>query len=315
MKAVWKRIGKATAIVVGGLLGLVLLVWGGLNLFKFVLYSDYYAIKTDVCRNPGLSDGFICQGIGVAEAHDRILVSGYMKDGGASRIYITDRDSNAYYVSLSESGRPFEGHVGGLAVEGDTVYLACDGRVWMLDTATLLQAKNGDTVAITESVPVNNKASFVFSTAEHLYVGEFHDGGAYITKHPYDTPDGKQYAVIARYPLDDLSAPDRVYSIRDCVQGACFTDTGRVILSTSYGLTDTTYYVYDEAAAVDSGLMLDGAPVFYLVDPLREVKGPAMGEDVDVSGGEVYTLFESASDKYIFGKFFFADRIVKLRFE
>jgi len=315
MKAVCKRIGIILAWVLGGLLALVFLIWGGLNLFKFILYSDYYAVKQDVCLNPGLSDGFVCQGIGVSETYDRILVSGYMNNGEPSRIYVTDRHSNSYYVSLCEGGRPFDGHVGGLAVEGDTVYLASDGHLWTVDAKAVLAANNGDTVDITGSIPVNNHASFVFSTEEYLFVGEFHDGGKYVTEHPYDTPDGRQHAIISRYPIEDLSKPDRVYSVRDRVQGVCFTERGRVILSTSYGLSDTKYYVYDETAAVDSGLTLDGAPVYYLVDPIREVKGPAMGEDVDVSDGRVYTLFESASDKYIFGKFFFADRIVSLRFE
>ncbi len=34
------------------LVALVLLVWGGLNLAKFAIYSDYFSIKTNVCENP-----------------------------------------------------------------------------------------------------------------------------------------------------------------------------------------------------------------------------------------------------------------------
>lgn len=85
-----------------------------------------------------------------------------------------------------------------------------------------------------------------------------------------------------------------------------------MVLSTSYGLSDTMYYVYNEQDAVDSGEMLDGAPVYYLNNCIKEVKGPAMGEDLDYYDGNVITLTESASNKYIFGKLFFANKVVAL---
>ena len=39
-----------------------------------------------------------------------------------------------------------------------------------------------------------------------------------------------------------------------------------------------------------------------------------MAEGLDYLDGEVITLTESASNKYIFGKFFFANKIVSLKF-
>ena len=92
----------------------------------------------------------------------------------------------------------------------------------------------------------------------------------------------------------------------------CMTEEGKIVLSTSYGLSDSVYYVYDEDEAIDSGLTLDGAPVYYLTECEKNFKGPAMAEGMDVMDGKVITLTESASDKYIFGKFFFADKIVAL---
>ena len=58
--------------------------------------------------------------------------------------------------------------------------------------------------------------------------------------------------------------------------------------------------------------MLDGAPVYYLGDCIKEIPGPAMGEDLDWFNGKVITLSESASNKYMFGKLFFANDIVCL---
>jgi len=315
MQKILRRIGMVCLIILAALLLLVLLVWGGLNIAKFVLYSDYYSIESDVCKNPGLSDGFVCQGICISEENERILVSGYMADHTASRIYITDLDSKSYYVSIESEGKAFTGHAGGIATVGDKVYVASEEKVYTMSLSEILAAGNGDVVDMGEGISVNNAASFIYADENYVYVGEFHDGGAYVTDHPYETPDGKYYAIVTRYTHDDLTSPDKIYSIRNKVQGICFTPDGKVVLSTSYGLSDSVYYVYDESEAIDSGLTFDGAPVFYLNGCKREVKGPAMAEGLDYYNGEVITLTECASDKYVFGKFFFADKIVSLDFK
>ena len=110
-------------------------------------------------------------------------------------------------------------------------------------------------------------------------------------------------------------APDKIYAIRDSVQGICFAPDGKVVLSTSYSIADTHYFVYNEADATASGTTLDGAPVYYLWNPILHFKGPSMGEGLDYYDGKVITLTEAASDKYIFGKFFAADRIVALDYQ
>lgn len=307
-----KKIFKGILAFLVGIISLVVVAWGGLNIAKFAIYSEYYSINENVCKNPGLNDGFVCQGIAANEENNVFIVSGYMKDHSASRLYITDKNNQSYFVSLSSNGKAFKGHAGGVATTGDNIYLASGDTIYTFSLSEVLNSENGAIIDIGEGTEVNNQASFVYTDETHLYVGEFHDGENYITEHPYQTNDGKYYAIISRYPLNDLTTPNKIYSIRNKVQGACFTPDGKVVLSTSYGLTSSVFYVYNEAEAVDSGQTLDGAPVYYLNNCLNEIKGPAMSEDLDYYDGKVITLFESACNKYIFGKFFFANKIVSL---
>lgn len=313
-----KRILKLTLRIVlstlAGILILVLFVRGTLNIAKFVIYSEYYSIEDNLCKNPGLSDGFVCQGICAVDGTDKILVSGYMNDKTSSRIYVTDPENNSYFVKLSRDGKDFTGHAGGISMNKDTVYLANGSRLYFFPLNSVLDAKEGDTVEIGAGVEVNNSASFCYADENYVYVGEFHDGGKYVTEHPYETAEGTHYAIVSRYTHDDLEHPDKIYSIRDRVQGICFTPDGRAVFSTSYGIADSHYYVYNESDARDSGEVLDGAPVYYFEDCLRDIKGPAMAEGLDYLDGRIITLTESASDKYIFGKFFFANKIVSLEF-
>ncbi len=313
MKKTFKKIGKIALIALSSVVGLVLLALGGLNVTKFIIYDDYYEIEDAVCKNPGLSDGFVCQGIGASEGNDVILVSGYMKDDSASRVYVTTTDNEARYVLLHKNGKAFTGHAGGIATANGSVYIASGSRIYTLSLTELLSAENGSAIEIGEGVKVNNEASFVYTDDTYLYVGEFHDGGAYVIEgHENQTKEGIHYAICSKYALSDLTTPVAVYSIRNKVQGICFTPNGKVVMSTSYGLTDSVYYVYNLVDATDSGKTFDGAPLYYLDVLETEVKGPAMAEGLDYYDGKIITLTESASDKYIFGKFFNARHIVSL---
>lgn len=316
MKKILKFIGKLIMFVIIGILALILVTIIGLNIAKPFIYSDYYSIKTDICKNPGLNDGFVCQGIAVSEKNEVILVCGYMKDKSNSRIYVTDFDSNSYYVELTRGGEKYTGHAGGLAITGDTVYIANAKKIYSFPLSSVLSASNGDIVDIGSGTKVNTNASFVYTDEEYLYVGEFHDGGKYVIEnHEHETAEGTHYAICTKYALSDLETPITVYTLRNNVQGICFTPNGKIVLSTSYGLTDTIYYVYDLDSAADSGLTFDGAPLYYLDDLEKEIHGPAMGEDLDYFNGRIITLTESASQKYIFGKFFGATKIVGLKID
>ncbi len=289
----------------------------GLNIAKLFIYDDYYSSKTNLCKNPGLNDGFVCQGIAVSEENDVILVCGYMKDKSNSRIYVTDFDDNSYYVELTKNGgEKYTGHAGGLAITGNTVYIANAKKIYSFSLTDVLEAGNKGKVDIGSGTKVNTNASFVYTDDEYLYVGEYNDGNAYsIEGHENETADGMHYAICTKYSLSDLTVPVASFTLRNYVQGICFTPTGKVVLSTSHGLNDSIYYVYDMDDVTDSGKTFDGAPLYYLEGPCVEIHGPAMSEDLDYYDGKVITLFESASDKYIFGKFFGATKIIALDIE
>lgn len=308
-----KRIVRILLSALVSVLALVFAAVGILNIAKFALYREYYDAESALCRNPGLNDGFVCQGIAAADGDGRILVSGYMKDKSPSRIYVTTTDSDSYYVTLHCDGEEYTGHAGGIAVSGEHAYIANGSKIYTFALRDVLEAENGQSVNIGTGEKVNNKASFLFTDDEYLYVGSFMDDSTKkVEEHIFETAEGTHSAICSVYPMGDLSAPVRIYSIRDCVQGFCVTPDGTIVLSTSYGLSSSGYWFYDMDAAVDSEKTLDGAPVYYLEQCKKELRGPAMAEGMDYLDGRIITLTESASDKYIYGKLFFAWDIAAL---
>lgn len=313
MKKLWKKIGKICLIVLGSIVGLAFVVIAVFNVLKFVIYDDYYAMEQSLCKNPGFSDGFVCQGVCASEENGLLLVTGYMQDHSASRIYMTTLDNKVRFISLSQGGEPFTGHCGGIATTGERVFVVCNNSIYTLSLADVIGAENGAVLDVGEGLEVNNEAAYAYTDDEYLYVGEFHDGGKYnIVGHENETKEGTHYAICSQYDLDDLTKPVKVFSVRNKVQGICFMPDGKVVMSTSYGLASSAYYVYDLSTATDSGKTFDGAPLYYFDVLEREVSGPAMAEGMDYYDGKIITLTESASNKYIFGKFFNARYIVSL---
>ena len=167
---VLKIIGKSLVGIVSIVVTLFLIVFISLNVGKFVIYSEYYGMKTNVCTNPGLNDGFVCQGVAVVDGKEKIIVSGYMNDDSASRIYVTDFDSNSYYVRLNKKEKVFTGHTGGIAVTGNNVYLASGSYVYTFPLDSLLNSKNGDIVEIGAGTKMAITASCVYTDDNYLYL-------------------------------------------------------------------------------------------------------------------------------------------------
>lgn len=295
-------------------------LWGGANYAKFWVYNNYYKIESNVCVNPGLDDGFVCQGVCAAEDAGKILVCGYMDDSSNSRVYVVDIETNEYYhVKLTRNGGDlYKGHAGGMATSGDTVYIANASKLFVFSLTSLLSAKDGDFLDIGSGVPVNNAASYVYCDEDYIYVGEFHHTkDDYDKAHTLDDGETVVNAIVSRYTHnaiqnhsgDEAAIPDRIYTVREKVQGICFTPDGKIVLSTSYSIAHSYYYVYNAADCTDTGKTLGGVPVFELGKCTKEIKAPAMSEDLDYYDGKVITVYESASNKYGFGKLFFANDV------
>ena len=310
---------KIILIILAVIIGLVLIAFGAINIAKFVSFGDYLSLRTDVCAIPGINSGFVNQGVGYDDETGEFVISGYTTAEG-SRIYITDgKDPHLTYLQ-DANGNTFDGHCGGVDTDGESIYIATDDCIWIVDYD---EAENNDTVRLDNFVEVNNQASFVFVEDEYIYVGEFNDDVNYVTNHPYTTDEGQHNAIISQYSLSDFAShtadsaessysPIAIYSIRNRVQGFCILDDGRMVLSTSWGTSASEFYVYDSSCLKDSGETMDGAPVYYLQNEIDVLSGLPMAEDMTVVNGKACCMYESATNKYIFGKLYFDTNIYTL---
>lgn len=303
----WWKIPTGIIISLIGVIGIVL---GGLNGLKYAIYSDFYAVMKKEGRIPGTNDGYVAQGIAVDEEKELTLLAGYQSNGvDASRINVMYKDGTTRYVEmLTEEGKTYIGHNSGIAIVKDKLWIAdAAGSLVEVNYADVLD-KNNKTVKIERTIPLNNnQAGLIFSYEDKVVIGEY-SGYTYFPNNPYESnKNGLQHAIAEEYQIDDLEHPIRSFSLPNQVQGMAYNDEGDILLSISFGVSSSQFQFFKVDSWAKASVEHKNAPLYFLDDPTAILKGPAMSEDLDFSNGRFYTSSESASDKYIFGKFFFSD--------
>lgn len=311
----WHKALIIVGSIIGGIFSLALVAILTMNVVKFAIYDEYFSIRTTVCTNNGLDSNYVSQGTAITDDGVYLITSGYMSDKTASRIYITEIATNKYkYVELyKDENKPATYHFGGVAVNKDKIYLASNDKVFSI---LLSDALSKDSLIIQEEFEANNQASFVFCDANHIYVGEFYDGGKYVTENKITYNNATYNAIVEKYKIGDYSKPLSVIAIRNKVQGFALDENGNILLSCSYGLSSSAFYYYKNDSLINTETTyFDNVPLYVLESHDLFVKAPAMSEDLDYLNGKFYTNFESACNKYLYGKLFFnADKIVALDF-
>jgi hypothetical protein len=324
-----KKILKIACIVLASLIALLLLAWGGLHVAKLFLYPDYYANGDTVSKIPALGDGFVPQGLDYDPATDTFIHSGY--NGKNAELYLVTVKTEKTVVLLTEEGKQATGHAGGVTLAGDYLYISDnekegDGKVGFLRiyrASDVLNAADGDSVTAIGRFEVDTSASFCFSDDQYVYVGEFYRAVNYETQqsHYFTTPSGDENkAILSAYPLesDGSISPDAhpafSISITSQVQGFAVSEDGKVMLSRSWGINPS--YLEIHSGWVNSGTTINttgvDVPLYYLDSSTREqnVTLPAFSEGLTMVDGEVAISFESACNKYIIGKLFFANKVI-----
>lgn len=321
---------KRTLTVLGCIVLFIALLFGGFIGYFRLPVQKYYRASEKAFIIPDTNDGFIAQGISFDERTQNFFVTGYMKDKSRSPVYLVPKGVKNEYKTLylqAEDGGAYTGHCGGLSVHGDYIYVAggAENALYVYSYAQAIALKDGEDLPCLGTFSLENGgdylgAAFVSVWNDCLVVGEFYREGNYPTpeSHKRVTASGEKNEALALcYPfaLDGegesqfglANAPTAAISMCGLVQGAYFED-GKAVLSCSYGMAFSRLYEYDlEKATTGETIKAMGKtlPLYSLDNAslLREMKLPPMSEEIVAVDGKTYVMCESASDKYIFGKF------------
>lgn len=289
--------------------------------------NSYYKYSSKAFVIPEIDNGLIVQGLSYDSETDSFFITGYRKNKPSLLCVYNRKSKKVKKINLSKQNKEaFYGHVGGVAINGEYVYIAggseCNLYVFSYDDIMNVE-NNGVVISCgTFDVAVNEEdylgPAFLTVHNNELIVGEFYREQNYQTlnSHKITTNAGDYNQALAlgftfsdndnaKFGLD--IKPNKAYSIPDLVQGMCFADD-KIFLSTSYGLAFSHIKVYDELElkAENTIRVLESEIPLYALDSnsiIKDLKIPPMSEEIEIVDGKMFTMCESASNKYIFGKF------------
>ena len=317
-KSLSKRLLKAFIIFIA-VIAVILL---GARLYFRIPVSEYYSHSEREFTIPDINSGFIAQGLTYDDRSDCFFMTGYMNDKSSSPIYMVEKSTNKYVKKLllqNPDGSEFHGHAGGMTVHGNYIYVAGSGDscLYVFSYEEAVKASDNSTLKSIGTFPMPDDMSVAFTSSDEnvIYAGEFYRAENYKTaeNHKMTTSAGdyNQALMFAYRFSDSVDAlfgiepePFEVYSITDLVQGMD-TYNGKLYLSTSYGIAFSHIYVYDKPQSTKNleiaGLTL---PLYELdsASLTNTFKYPPMSEEIVCIDDRIYTMCESASNKYIFGK-------------
>lgn len=315
---------KKVVKVLATLIGIVLVILIVVNIYVHVAFASFYGSATAQFETPGMSDGFVVQCLTYFDYADTYLFSGY-KDNADSPLYRrhSDGTSDKIYL-LFPNGAAYDGHGGGCSYYNGQFYLTCENGYLVFAADDILSAPQNSYVQAHTEETLDFTPAFLSICNNVMYTGEFYYAGTYETAgwEHITTPDGTQNpAIMYTYAQDDSRAsgfsewPFAAYSIPGKVQGCVVTPDNKIVLSTSYGLSPSQFFVYDLNRLTQDGeyqvsrFASDGGktvPLFCLDSRslAQTITAPPMSEGIILKDGQVWMTDESASNKYIFGKLY-----------
>ncbi|MBQ9784869.1 MAG: hypothetical protein IJW29_05150 [Clostridia bacterium] len=343
-----KALKKILVVLISIILAIVLIAfvaWAALHVAKYLIYPDYYAEGEVEAKLPGLNDGFRPQGVFYDEESGAYIHSG--SKGEHAALYVVDKNGSEKALTplYNEKDERSIGRGGAVVRAGDYVYV-CDnenqnnsinGILYIFRYTDIMNAKDGDTVLCIGRINSHCAMSAMFTDGNYLYVAEFYNPGTNYSTHKthlYLTPEGnEQHAMLFAYKLnedgtlsmteqedpDDPTTPKTVLipafalSLDEHVTGFAIKD-GVIMLTRGvewkYSVLEY-YYAWRETSDT---VKVSGCnvPIYYLDtrDFADSVKLPMCAGNMTLVGDRVAVTFESASNYYILGKFFFAYNLI-----
>lgn len=239
---------------------------------------------------------------GITLTEDYLLLSAYSHDKQHnSVIYVMDRKTHQFIKTVVLEGNP---HVGGIA------YDSKHQNIWVCSitkdkkaavaafTLEELEAydfnKQKQPIKYSQNVALDNikRASYIAYYDDKLYIGYFskeHEGG--LDEYDIDA-EGTLIKELKHRTLlttkDDLLRPEYFTKVGHGIQGITFYKNW-MLLSQSYGMRDSEILVFDinqkERKYLDK-------------DTVLRIKAPPYLEQITVEGDKLYTIFESATERF-----------------
>ncbi len=319
------RIFKIVALsLVSALAGLSVLA-AGLCTVNYIRCAEFYFTAEDDGLIPGINDGFVPEGY--CTAPEGVLVSGYMKDTGAARVYLIREDGETNYTNLlDDSLEPFISRASGIAFYDGYMYVTGKEGLYMFyyeDVRDKLEETDYYGIIETYIEP----EWCAIDDDKTLYVGSCSAGRDIPEWQSTEAPSGEKFSelitvfrldpdikfAIKRNPICAIAAPQNI-------QGAHIDRKGFIFSASDGGFGSSfMFYFLDTdihgTVTVEKNEQRKTLPLYYLSENTKthEISAPAMMEGIISDGNKIYALGKSAASENLYGRLFGLEKFYNIK--
>ena len=290
-----KKVLKILLIILITLITLFIINYLRINI-GYLINKNNYVERINIY---GVDNNYVPQGLAYSEAENVILETSYNGKHECSQLYVIDFDSGKLLKSLElyNNGKCSNGHVGGITVYDNKVYITYDYKIELYDLEEIINTNNSYVNLIKED-KLLNRGDFCYYDEGILWIGDFY------LKPFYDVPDGNP--LLYGYEVDNIEfdKPDVAISLPKMVQGMLITKDKKFIFSRSFTyLINSKLTTYKNVLEGKSEkIKVNGKEIDYYKftkeNLIKEESLPPMSEGMFYKDEKAFILFESNSSHY-----------------
>ena len=299
---------KKVLIGILAILGLAVIIllldYVRINIRYFLSKKDY---EESIVIN-GVTNGYTPQGLAYIEENNIVLETAYKKNS-VSKLFVIDLETGKLlyeYDLLRSNGKENTNHVGGIATDGDNIWITSDYEVNIYKLSDILDTTSSNIKSKQDSkIPI--RGDFCYYKNKVLWIGDF------FLKPFYNVPDDNP--LLLYYEVNnslDYDKPKLAISLPKMVQGMSIDEDNNFYFTASFtNLINSTLYKYKDVTderSLKIKINNKYIPYYKFTNEslLSTKKLPPMAEGMFYKDGYLYILFESNANKY-----FFADPKIK----
>jgi len=315
-----KTLKKVIKIITISLVSIVAVFVITVRAYFRIPVRSYYKISKKAFVIPGIRNNYVAQGICYDKETNCFYLTGYMSDNKASPIYVVNKDTKKLVKSVfleKQDGTDINGHTDAISIIDNNVYIASpyEACLYVFSKNEINNAKNNSKLTYHDVVNLyteDDSINIAFTTVHNgmIYAGEFYKAEKYETRsaHHFSYQNETNKAIVVGFKLDGNTAlPEVVYSIPNEIQGMSFGPDA-IVLSSSWGTRPSDILKYNFSDIKQNGTMkiLGKELPLYVLNSSNITKAykiAPMSEEIEYVDGRYFVSNESASNKYVFGKF------------
>ncbi len=310
-----KKLFKVFFIIVLGILVIFALAFISLNIAKRIMYEKYYTISDEIANNGGLGSGYTPYDLTSYVVSDKTyyFTCGSTRDNKGVIYMIRPNMDDVYFTLKDSDNNLIESVYTGICTIGNYLVVSTGNDLYLINLDSIIKLDNQtENYIVEENVVAISQQIELAIESRYLYVDKndtstMRDDLLYITSYNAGETLIYEYSVNSLF-TNSLSVLN-CYNVDYKIDGFAI-DADKVIIIKQNGKLSPSYiYIYERAELTYS----EKNYILTVENADEAIKAPSLISGLDYDNNRYITMFQSANNSNVYGKFMFMNKIVSLK--